>query len=265
MEEDSIYYTIDFGVNFANKKRYPNHKLVDILKKSYHEGVDKVVSISNNFDESITNLKLSEEFENLHFTIGIHPHNASSMLKNKDKFIEFIDKNIINPKCFGIGECGLDYNRMFSPKEDQLLAFHLQIELAQKYNKPLYLHCRDAYDDFIQIIKEHTYYKGLVHCFTGNIHQAIELTSLGFKLGITGWLLDKRRNKDLVQVIKDKRITIEMLVVETDAPFMAIHPSKESIPTDTGYIVEEIARLKQIDLIMCGKKIYQNSIQLLNC
>ncbi len=261
---DDMYFTVDFGVNFANTKRYPNNKLVEILNKSYNDGVDKVVSISNDFNESITNLSLSQQFKNLHFTIGIHPHSASSMIKNKDKFIEFVDKNINNPKCFGIGECGLDYNRMFSQKEDQINAFNIQIELAKKYNKPLYLHCRDAYDDFIKVLKEQNYYNGLVHCFTGNIVQALELTSLGFKLGITGWIFDKRRNKDLVQVIKDKRIKIEMLVVETDAPWMPLYPNKESTPTDTGYIVEEIAKLKNMDLITCGKTIYNNSIQLLN-
>lgn len=92
----------------------------------------------------------------------------------------------------------------------------------------------------------------------------MELTGLGFKLGITGWIFDSRRNKDLVNVIKNKKITLDMLVVETDAPFMPIKPAKESVPSDTGYIVEEIARLKQIDIIECGKQIYSNSIQMLN-
>lgn len=158
----------------------------------------------------------------------------------------------------------IDHNRMFSPKEIQLEVFRLQIDLASKYNLPLYLHRRNAWDDFIRLLKEKNYFNRLVHYFTGNLAQATELTGLGFKLGITGWIFDSIRNNDLVNVIKSKKITLDMLVVETDAPFMPIKPAKESVPSDTCYIVEEIARLKQMDIIECGKQIYSTSITTLN-
>lgn len=86
-----------------------------------------------------------------------------------------------------------------------------------------------------------------MHCFTGNIEQALEFTRLGFKLGITGWLLDKRRNADLIKVIENPDIKLEMLIVETDAPFMAIRPKKFSLPEDTAIIVKRIAELKEIN------------------
>ena len=258
---DETFFTVDFGVNFANSSRYPESKLNQLMEESYNSGVDKVVCISNGIKESKLILEMEKKYPNMYFTLGIHPHNAKQY-KRYD--IEFLEANISNPKCFGIGECGLDYNRMFSPKEIQLEVFGLQIDLASKYNLPLYLHCRDAWDDFIRLLKEKNYFNGLVHCFTGNLAQALELTGLGFKLGITGWIFDSRRNKDLMNVIKSKKITLDMLVVETDAPFMPIKPAKESVPTDTGYIVEEIARLKQMDVIECGKQIYSNSIAMLN-
>jgi TatD DNase family protein len=261
MENTDTFYTIDFGVNFANQSRYPENKLDEIIKESYDAGVDKVVCISNNIKESKVILELEKKYPNLHFTLGIHPHNAKQFVEPDLKFIE---SNLSNPKCFGIGECGLDYNRMFSPKEKQLEVFGLQIDLAQKYNLPLYLHCRDAWDDFVGLLEQKNYLNGLVHCFTGNLAQAIKLTSMGFKLGITGWIFDSRRNQDLIKVIKSDKIKLSMLVVETDAPFMPIRPAKESVPSDTGYIVEEIARLKNIDVIECGKQIYLNSIQMLS-
>ncbi len=255
------FNTIDFGVNFANTKRYPEAKLGQLLNDSYNQGVDKVVSISNSIREARINIQLGAKYPMLYYTLGIHPHDAKNYRPGD---IEFIEQNLGNPKCFGIGETGLDFNRMFTSKEKQIEVFGLQIDLAKKHNANLYLHCRDAYDDFIQILKEKNYYKGLVHCFTGNIIQALELTRLGFKLGITGWILDSRRNKDLVRVVRDPRITLDMLVVETDAPFMPVHPAKESIPTDTGAIVEEIAILKKIDVIECGKQIHANSEKFLN-
>jgi TatD DNase family protein len=261
MSNNDTFYTVDFGVNFANKSRYPDVELEKLMEESYNSGVDRVVCISNSIPESKINLELEKKYPNLYFTLGIHPHNAKQFKKSD---IAFLETNISNPKCYGIGECGLDYNRMFSPKEKQLEVFGIQIDLASKYNLPLYLHCRDAMDDFIELLKEKNYFNGLVHCFTGNLNQALELVGLGFKLGITGWIFDSRRNKDLVNVVKSKKIPLNMLVVETDAPFMPIRPAKISIPSDTGYIVEEIARLRQIDIIDCGKQIYSNSIQMLN-
>ena len=138
----------------------------------------------------------------------------------------FLKNNIINEKCFGIQEIGLDFNRNFSSKEDQIYAFTEQLNLAKELNTNVYLHCRDTFDEFISIIKQVDRYKGLVHCFTGNIKQALEITSLGFKLGIIGWLLDKKRNVDLVDVIENENITLDMLIVETDAPFMPIKSTK---------------------------------------
>ncbi len=261
MADNDTFYTVDFGVNFADLSRYPESRLSNLMEESYNAGVDKVVCISNSMKESKIILGMEKKYPNMHFTLGIHPHNAKQF---KYSDIQFIEEGLSNPKCYGIGECGLDYNRMFSPKEKQLEVFGLQIDLAKKYNLPLYLHCRDSWDDFIRLLKEKNYSNGLVHCFTGNLTQALELVGMGFKLGITGWLLDSRRNRDLSNVIKSKLITLDMLVVETDAPFMPIKPAKESVPSDTGLIVEEIARLKKIDFIQCGKQIYANSIQMLN-
>lgn len=254
------YYTIDFGCNYADTKKYSKTKLKKILDESYELGVNKIVCISNCLKEAKINIALAAEYPNLHFTLGIHPHHA---LEFKEDDLIFLEEHITHKKCFGIGECGLDFNRMFSSKEEQIYAFVKQLELAKKCNAKLYLHCRDAYDDFIKIIKNNEYYNGLIHCFTGTIEQAIEFTSLGFKLGITGWLLDNRRNADLVNVVKDKRIKLDMLIVETDAPWMAIRPARESRPENTADIVERIAKLKNLDTIECGKIMYETALKFL--
>ena len=162
-----------------------------------------------------------------------------------------------------IGECGLDYNRMFSPKESQIFAFESQIKLAQKLNKKLYLHCRDAYHDFIQIIKKYKYYNGLIHCFTGTLPEAIELTTLGFKLGITGFILDQRRNEHLLKVISHPDILLDMLVIETDAPFMQITKGLDSTPSDLWKVLEKIAELKRLSLDIVGTTIYDTSLKFL--
>jgi TatD DNase family protein len=252
----SEYYIIDFGVNFATEKRYPSDVLDKIMIDLYNDGVEKVVCISNQMREAKRIINLKEKYDSMHYTLGVHPHNAS---KFKDSDLEFIKSYVSDPKFFAIGECGLDYNRMFTPKDKQIYAFERQIILAKELNKKLYLHCRDAFDDFIEIIKKHNYYNGLIHCFTGNIVQALEFTKLGFKLGITGWIFDEARNSDLVDVIKHDSITIDMLVVETDAPFMPLKPKKESTPSDLWKVIERIAELKHLNYDYVGQKIYENS------
>ncbi len=256
----SDYYIIDFGVNFANEKRYPSAKLDTIMKESWDSGVEKMVCISNSMKEAYLISKLSKKYEHMHYTLGVHPHNASQFTV---KDLGFIESHKDDKKFFAIGECGLDYNRMFSSKESQIFAFEEQIKLAKKLNKKLYLHCRDAYDDFIEILKKHEYYNGIVHCFTGTVVQALELTKLNFKLGITGWLLDKRRNQDLIKVISHHDISLDKILIETDAPFMPIYPKKESTPVDLWYVLEEIARIKKMDRNVVGTKIYENSVKFL--
>jgi len=227
MSETAILFnTIDCGVNFASTKKYPRDRLNKIMSDAKTAGVTHVVCIGNTIKESRENITLSQRYDNLYYTVGIHPHHASSFV---DKDIEFLEEAIIGPKCVFIGECGLDYNRMFSPKDTQIEVFCKQIELAKTHNMKLYLHCRDAFDDFIECLKKYEYYNGLVHCFTGTKEQAIVLTELGFKIGITGWLLDKRRNHDLVDAVNSELITLDMLVVETDAPWMPIKRKKNQL------------------------------------
>lgn len=260
MSSEDSFFTVDFGVNYSGHG-YTQKNVENIINKAYDLGVDRVVCISNEMSEAVENIRLASLIPQLYFTIGVHPHNAS---KFTDSDLVFLRNNVTNTKCFGIGEIGLDFNRNFSPRDKQISAFKKQLELAKELNVPVYLHCRDAFSEFIEIIKEVGHFKGVVHCFTGSLIQAKEFTNLGFMLGITGWLLDKRRNADLVNTIKSDEITLDMLLVETDAPFMAIKPNKISLPQDTATIVTEIARLKNLDEIVCGKKLYDNAIKMLD-
>ena len=251
---------IDFGVNYATSK-YTTEKVKEILIKGFKFGVTHVLSISNSIAECERNIELSNEIPQLYFTVGCHPHYAKDYKINNQ---EFISNTLKHPKCFGIGECGLDFNRNFSSKEDQLKVFKLQLELAKTNNKKLYLHCRDAFPEFISILKEINYYDGLVHCFTGTLIQAQELVQLGLKLGITGWLLDNRRNHSLIEVISSNTIPLESFVIETDAPYMCIIKKKKvSYSEDLSLVVSRIAELRQIDEENCNNILYNTALHFL--
>lgn len=244
---------IDFGVNFANIKKYSDTMVASLLTDAKNSGVTHVICISNSIKECKRNLYLAKIHPMLYFTAGIHPHNAKEF---RQEDIEFLTKLATHPQCIAIGECGLDYNRNFSTKEQQIAAFEAQIMVAKNTNKKLYLHCRDSYPEFIEILNKHQYYEGLVHCFTGDLTQAQVFIKMGFQLGITGWLLDNRRNKKLAHAVT--HIGIEHLIVETDSPWMPIYPAKFSVPQDVIKIVAEIERLKGQK---CVDRLYQNAME----
>ncbi|KAH7620839.1 hypothetical protein Ndes2526B_g04773 [Nannochloris sp. 'desiccata'] len=169
------------------------------------------------------------KFPNLYFTSGVHPHNAKQC---DESTISTLRQYASHPNCVAIGECGLDYNRIFSPPEIQRKWFTEQIKLAEELGKPLFMHCRDAGSDFFDILRKHRRsVPGVVHCFTGDSQEAQEALDLGLYIGITGWICDERPERGaaalaaLLPLIPDDR-----LVLETDAPYLTprtILPSKK--------------------------------------
>ncbi len=124
------------------------------------------------------------------------------------------------PEVVAIGECGLDYNRDFSPRPIQDKWFEAQIQLASELKMPLFLHERDAHQRFVEILSKYsnTLDKVVVHCFTGNAQELDKYLSMGFYIGITGWICDDRRGTHLRDLVR--RIPLDRLMLETDAPFL---------------------------------------------
>lgn len=119
-----------------------------------------------------------------------------------------------------VGECGLDYFRNFSPRASQIAAFRAQLELAAQVGKPVFLHERDAHEDFLSILREYRprLVGAVAHCFTGDLPQARAYQDLGLHIGITGWICDERRGLHLRDVVR--AIPADRLLIETDAPYL---------------------------------------------
>ncbi|HEY6823058.1 MAG TPA: TatD family hydrolase, partial [Steroidobacteraceae bacterium] len=124
-----------------------------------------------------------------------------------------------HPEVVAVGECGLDYFRNLSPRAAQLQAFHRQLELAIEIGKPVFLHQRDAHDDFLATLREHAgAWRGVAHCFTGSAEQLHAYLQLGLAIGITGWICDERRGAHLLALVP--QIPAGRLLLETDAPYL---------------------------------------------
>ncbi len=181
---------------------------------------------------------------NVFGTAGIHPHNADKARQEDFQFIEQI--LLENEKLVAVGECGLDFDRMFSKRENQIRCFEKHIVLAERLGKPLFLHERNAANDFIKRFKNHTDIcnKSVVHCFTGDKATLDKYLSMGFSIGITGWICDERRAKELRDAVHI--IPLDRIMVETDAPYLTPKNvyglNRTNVPQNIKYVVHELAR-----------------------
>ena len=181
-------------------------------------------------------------------TAGVHPHDVKSLegddgVDEGERGLDAIAQLIRHPNCVAVGECGLDYNRDFSPRDVQRKWFEAQVRLAVEHQRPLFVHCREANDDLCSIIEKvardvsaapgtHAIELPVaivVHCFTGTVDEARRLLALGCHIGFTGWICDERegRAEQMAEVIRE--IPDDRIMIETDAPYLPprrIRPSK---------------------------------------
>ena len=257
---------IDIACNFTHQAFDKN--LQKVIEDSVKAGIEKfVVTCSSLKDlERIKEIK-SRYKESIFFTAGIHPHCAKEIHQIEHSKIK---EEILKLKPNAIGETGLDFNRNFSSPSDQLASFILHLETATDAKLPLYLHQRDAHDDFLGVLKElHASDNNfVVHCFTGNKKELTDYLDMGGYIGITGWICDYRRNQDLSEAIR--YIPLDKLMVETDCPYLlpknlSPKPKKNlNYPYHLPHIVKEIANIRNESEELIAEYAYENTMKFFN-
>jgi TatD DNase family protein len=164
----------------------------------------------------------------LYATAGVHPHHAEEVSQDTLSVLAELHGHDI---VVAVGECGLDYFRDFSPRPAQRRAFERQLELAVDCGKPVFLHQRDAHDDFVAIFREfRPHLSGaVVHCFTDTREAMLEYLEMDCHIGITGWICDERRGYHLKEFVHE--IPADRLMLETDAPYLKPRNMKPKIKT----------------------------------
>jgi len=244
---------IDIGVNLTNKRFDKDRD--ELILRAKNQGVEKLLITGTSVYESQQALALckyyQQQFPNTLFsTAGVHPHDADGV---SDDYLAQLIQLAEQPHVKAIGECGLDFNRNFSAPEQQLKVFKEQISLAADLDMPLFLHQRDAFSPWFAELKPfiHRIPAMVAHCFTGNKEELVQCIAANMYIGITGWLCDERRGKELQEVIK--LIPLNRLLIETDAPYLTprtIRPrpkSSRNEPSYLPYIVQKIADVTAID------------------
>ena len=239
---------IDIGVNLTNTRFAKD--LPEVLARAQQVGVRQMMVTGTNVTESQQAVELCQQFPDyLTATAGVHPHDAANV---GDDYLEQLSKLAHHQAVRAIGECGLDFNRNFSPPEQQISVFTEQVELASSLKLPLFLHQRDAFEQWLSILKPYvSKIPAMVsHCFTGNTAQMEVCLEHGMYIGVTGWVCDERRGHELQETVK--HLPLDKLMIETDAPYLTprtIRPKPKSSRNEPAYlpsVVETIAQLKQV-------------------
>ncbi len=210
---------IDIGANLTDASFDDDRDAVK--QRAAGAGVCHLVVTGTSLEESEQALLLAQDdSEALRCTAGIHPHLAAQWTESPQVARQRLGRVLSNGMAVAAGECGLDYFRDLSPRDVQRTAFAGQLELAADYRKPVFLHQRDAHEDFLAILSEHdlTEFGGVAHCFTGGPEEAESYLELGLHIGITGWICDERRNQDLLKAVAV--LPLDRVLLETDSPYL---------------------------------------------
>lgn len=252
----------DTHIHLNDKKIYEN--LDFYIQDALNKGVKKFLCVGYDLESSKIAIEIANKYHEVYASIGIIPTEYKQY--NDDSFNNLRKLMDKSNKIVAIGEIGLDYywEKEESVRTLQKKIFIEQIELANELNLPISIHCRDAYKDTLDILKEHTCIKkGIMHCFSGSLESAKEFIKLGYLIAFGGVLTFKNSIKTK-EVLKN--IDLKDVVFETDAPYLAPTPfrGKINIPS---YIVETVKYASS--LLNCPKETleditYKNSLRILN-
>lgn len=261
------YYDCHTHVNFVAFKDDADAT----IKRAQDAGVGMIM-VGTQYDTSLDAVNVAEAHENVYAAIGLHPiHSTKSYHDEKELGEggkEFTSRGEVfdaakyealaqSPKVVAIGECGLDYYRLEGDtKKVQEEAFIQQIEMANRLDKPLMLHIRNAYEDSLALLKAHAKVKGDVHFFAGDWNVAKQFLDFGFTLSFTGVLTFARDYDEVV-----RNAPLDMLLTETDAPYVAPKPyrGKRNEPAYVVEVAKAIAEIRGEPLEKVGEQLAANA------
>lgn len=239
-----IMQLLDIGANLSHESF--QHDFDAVLQRAQAHGVERMIVTGASRHGSAQAAALARTYPGRLFaTAGVHPHHAIDYDDATDASLRELARD---PAVRAIGETGLDYNRNFSPRAIQLQVFERQLQIAVDLQLPLFLHQRDAHEDFIVLLRRYRdrVPAAVVHCFTDTGDALRDYLALDCHIGITGWICDERRGTHLRDLVR--RIPANRLMIETDAPYLLPRtvrpqpPHRRNEPMYLGHICEEIAR-----------------------
>ena len=242
-------------------ERY-NDDIDSVISRAKEQGIERFIIPGADPKTLKRAIKLSEEYSEIYFSVGVHPYDAQNYDKN------FLKEFVSHPKCVAIGECGLDYFRLPENQDDiaiekalQKQVFIDQIEWAKELDLPLIVHVRESSDDCLELLEQYAGERGgVLHCYNAN-EALLKLSDKNFYYGIGGVLTFKNAKK-LINVYP--KIPMDKLVIETDAPYLTPHPhrGKRNEPAYTEFVAEKMADISEFSYEEIAKSTTINAKKL---
>ena len=225
----------------------------NVLIRSKRLGVSRFICVGTNINDSLLSLDIAEKFENVYCSAGIHPHDSQDIDKD---YIQQIELIMNSKKMIAVGEIGLDYFRNISSKKNQIKVFNELLQLAEKINKPIIFHNRDADQDIIDILSSYPNVIGVSHCFSSTLSTAKKLLDMGYYISFSGNLTFKNSNLSTVA----KYLPLDRLLVETDSPYLSPEPyrGEPNEPGRTRYVAEKLAEIHNISFESVAEQTTKN-------
>ncbi|MCA9707895.1 MAG: TatD family hydrolase [Myxococcales bacterium] len=238
-------HLVDIGLNLAHRSFDADR--AEVLDRARRAGVIHMVVTGTSLAVSRRAVALAERHPGLlSATAGVHPHDAKHWGDDSSAALSTL---AARPQVLAIGECGLDFDRDFSPRPAQERCFETQLELAAQTGLPVFLHERGAHERFTDILAAFRprLCDVVVHCFTGSRAELRRYLDLDAHIGITGWICDERRGRELQRIVSD--VPVERLMIETDAPFLTPRdlgpkPPRRNEPAFLPHVLRAVARCR---------------------
>jgi len=231
----------------------------EVIERAKNAGIEAIITIGSDLEGCKGAIELSEKYDSVYATVGIHPHDAKDFTEDIYSQLKAWTKNSNPPlppftkggrggiKVVAIGEIGLDYHYDNSPREIQKEVFKRQLALAKEIGLPVVIHSREAKKDTLDIVRESGIDKGVFHCFSGDMDMAEKVMAMGFYISIAGPVTFKNARKlgEIAKAIPD-----DYLLIETDAPYLTPEPfrGKRNEPSYLVHIARKIAEIRGISI-----------------
>ena len=217
----------------------------EIIERAHEAGLSAILMPNVDRETIDSMLEAEHKYPSCYAMMGLHP---CSVEREVDRQLYEIEEWLSRRSFIAVGEIGTDlyWDRTYWPQQQE--AFRVQVAMAAERDLPVVIHCRDSIDETIELAEGMALpeYKGVFHCFTGNVAQAEQIINLGFHLGIGGVATFKNGNLDEVL----RKISLDKILLETDSPYLAPvpHRGKRNEPAYVRLVAEKIASVREIAL-----------------
>ena len=234
--------------------------LEQVIQRAMESGVEHIFTVGTEKKGWMRALEIAHSHPSVYAILGVHPHNAKEI---DEETYSTLRKLCRDEKVRAYGEIGLDFYRNLSPRDVQLRRFREQIGLAKEIGLPVVIHDRQAHRETLEILKSEKAgeCKGIIHCFSGDYEMAKDCIEMGFYISVPGTITYK--NADGFQEIV-KRLPLETLLIETDAPFLAPVPfrGKRNEPSFVRYTAQKVAEIKKVSFEKIAEMTTENAFQI---